>query len=158
MIITKRLLITQAKPNPIGKDRMRGFTPQTQLVGEWVDFRNSGGEPFSLDNIQLDHVAYTSSYPNGVWEKVMGFSGILPAGEVVRVHSGGQVPLTSIPPIDLQGADYHLFTGENFIWNNNRSDTPRLRNIAINTVIDQASYSANVLEGKILRRNGDSLL
>lgn len=155
-----RLTITQAKPNPSGKDRLSNYVPSSQLAGEWVDFRNTGDELYSLNNIELQHMAYTTSYPNGVWDKVMGFSGNLGIGRIVRVHSGGEIPLESLSPEDFIGADYHLFTGNNFVWNNNRSDTPRLvlKQNGQTFEIDKASYSAYPPEGRILKRAGNNLL
>jgi hypothetical protein len=159
-MIMNKLTITQAKPNPTGKDRLGSFIPPSQLAGEWVDFKNTGEEDYSLVNIKLYHIAYTISYPNGAWEEVMSFKGVLGAGEVVRVHSGGKVPLTELLPIDKAGADYHLFTGNNYIWNNKRSDSPRLALKQNGQVyeIDKASYSAYPQEGKILKRVGNNLL
>lgn len=155
-----RLTITQAKPNPAGKDRLGNLVPSSQLAGEWVDFKNTGDEPYPLNNIELQHIAYTPSYPNGVWDKVMGFSGNLGVGQVVRAHSGGEIPLESLAPEDFIGANYHLFTGKNYVWNNDKSDAPRLvlwQNGHI-TEIDKASYSAYPPEGRILKRVGGALL
>lgn len=160
LIKMKSLLITQAKPNPAGKDRFNFLTPPSQLAGEWVDFKNTGDEDYPLENIKLYHIAYTAQYPNGVWEEIMGFNGLLESDKVVRVHSGGKIPLENIAQIDKTGADYHLFTGGNYIWNNSRSDSPRLalkQNGQIYEV-DKASYSPPPLEGIILKRAGARLI
>jgi len=159
-ITMKKLTITQAKPNPSGKDRLGSVVPSSQLAGEWVDFKNTGNESYSLDNIKLHHVAYTRQYPDGVWEEVMGFFGNLSTGEVVRVHSGGGIPLNTLLPDDFIGADYHLFTGDNYIWNNDKSDSPRLilKQNGQTLEIDKTSYSAYPTEGKILRRVGNQLV
>lgn len=156
----KQLLIIQAKPNPSGKDRLGYVVPSSQLAGEWVDFKNTGDESYLLDNIKLHHVAYTTQYPNGVWEEVMSFNGILGIGKVVRVHSGGEIPLENLYQIDRFGADFHLFTGGNYICNNNRPDSPRLVLQQNNQTyeIDHASYSAYPAEGKVLKRVGNNLL
>lgn len=156
----KKLLITQAKPNPSGRDRLGNIVPSSQLAGEWVDFKNSGDEDYPLQNIKLHHIAYTAQYPNGAWEEVMGFKGILRVGKVVRVHSGGEIPLDSLFPVDRTGADFHLFTGGNYIWNNNRSDSPRLvlKQNGQTYEIDRASYNAYPQEGKILKRMGNQLI
>ena len=97
----KRLNVTKVKPNPSGRDRLGNYVPFSQLAGEWVDFKNIGDESFSLNSIELQHVAYTPPYPNGVWEKVMGFSGNLGVGRIVRVHSGGEIPIESLSPEDF---------------------------------------------------------
>jgi len=159
-IIMTRITVTQAKPNPAGKDRLGNLVPSSQLAGEWVDFKNTGDESYFLNNIELQHIAYTPSYPNGVWDKVMGFSGNIGVGEVVRVHSGGKIPLENLSPVDFIGADYHLFTGGGYVWNNNRSDTPRLilRKNGQIYELDKASYSPNPPEGRILVRNGMQLI
>lgn len=156
----KQLLITQAKPNPSGKDRFGNVVPSSQLAGEWVDFKNTGNEGYPLENIKLHHIAYTTQYPNGVWEEVMGFTGTLGVGEIVRVHSGGKIPLENLFSIDMSGANYHLFTGERYIWNNDRSDCPRLvlKQNGQTYEIDKATYLAYPQEGRILLRHGTQLL
>ncbi len=156
----KNLLISQAKPNPSGKDRLGFFVPSSQLASEWVDFKNTGDEGYPLDNIKLHHIAYTTQYPNGVWEEVMGFTETLGVGEVVRVHSGGKISPDLLDPEDFIGADYHLFTGNNYVWNNDKNDSPRLvlKQNGQTYEIDKASYSAPAPEGKILRRMGELLI
>lgn len=157
----KTLEITQAKPNPTGKDRLGSLVPSSQLAGEWVDFKNTGNEDYSLVNIKLYHIAYTTFYPkNGVWEEVMGFKGTLEVSKTVRVHSGGIIPLETLTLVDRTGADYHLFTGDGYIWNNDRSDSPRLalkQNGQIYEV-DKATYAAYPSEGKILKRRDSQLV
>lgn len=155
-----KLTIHQAKPNPSGKDRLGPTVPSTQLAGEWVDFKNTGDGSCSLTNVKLYHIAYTTSYPNGIWEEVMGFNGVLGVNKVIRVHSGGKVPLETLAPIDRSGADYHLFTGSGYIWNNDRSDSPRLalKNYGQINEIDKATYDAYPPEGKILKRQGSLLI
>ena len=78
----KKLRISQIKPNPLGKDRLGNVVPASQLAGEWVDFKNAGDESYPMDNISLQHIAYTAKYPKGVWEKVMGFTGGLEINKV----------------------------------------------------------------------------
>lgn len=154
----RNLTVSQAKPNPAGKDRYPVDIPNSQLAGEWVDFKNSYLTDMPLDNIELYHIAYTREKPDGEWKKVMGFNGTLKVGEVVRIHSGGETPLTNLKPIDIAGADYHLFTGKNYIWNNDKSDTAGLWNKAQEIWVDKAKYDAYPPEGKILKRIGDKLI
>lgn len=159
----RALLINQAKPNPSGKDRLGPIVPSAQLAGEWVDFRNSGDEPYSLAGIELQHVAYTNAYPNGVWEKVYVFAqtDVLRAGKSVRVHSGGKIDLGTLAPVDRQGADYHVFSGKGYMWNNDKSDSPRLvrkTNAFQSVEVDKATYRAYPQEGKILIRLGTVLI
>lgn len=156
----KQLKVTQAKPNPSGNDRLGPIVPSSQLASEWVDFTNSGDENYPLETTKLYHIAYTEQYPNGVWEEVMRFNGTLGIGKIVRVHSGGTIPLENLYSVDRTGADYHLFTGKNYVWNNDRGDTPRLALIYSGKTyeIDKASYSPHPFEGKILKRNGERLI
>lgn len=154
----KALTITQAKPNPAGKDQYRYDIPASQLGGEWVDFKNTGNESYPLDNIILQHVAYTREHPiYGEWEEVSGFTGNLSVGEVVRVHSGAG-PVSQLLQIDLQGANYHIFSGKGYVWNNNKADRPRLYDKVNRRVIDEALYDAYPPEGKILKRSGPNLV
>lgn len=152
------IFITQAKPNPLGKDRFGHLTPTVQLKGEWVDIRNYTFQGISLSNIELQHIAYTSSYPNGIWTEVFSIDWVLPAGNTLRIHSGGKIAIEQMAQVDRHGADYHAFTGKNYVWNNDKPDTPRLVDIRKQIVVDQATYTANPTEGKILVRKGDYLL
>lgn len=153
------LYITQIKPNPSGKDRVGNQVSSQQLAGEWVDFKNTSQKNLSLDSVRLEHIAYTTSYPNGVWEVVSNLHGNLASGQIMRVHSGAEIPLTSLYSVDRIGADHHLFTGKNYIWNNSKSDSPKLSvwNGSSWVEIDKATYSPPVAEGAILLRYGNLL-
>lgn len=152
------MLITKAKPNPSGKDRIGNLAPDAQIAGEWLDIQNNSHQSVSLSNIEIQHVAYSLLYPNGIWENVFSIDWIIPAGATLRIHSGGKTPLTQLSVVDRTGADYHAFTGKNYVWNNNRSDTPRIYDVVRRMTVDQATYAANPPEGKILHRVGTSLL
>lgn len=154
------LYIIKAKPNPSGKDRLGSTVPSQQLAGEWVDFKNSSSRSLSLNNVLLQHIAYPNGYPNGLWETACDFKGSLQPGEIVRVHSGGEIDLTLLNYEDRVGADHHVFTGNSYIWNNDRSDSPRLV-VKLNgetDEIDRATYKAYPTEGKILARIGNQLV
>lgn len=152
------LLITQAKPNPAGKDRTaKAFTPRAQLAGEWVDFKNTAPNIINLENVELYHYAYLSG-GGCEWRLVTGFTGSLPAGCVVRVHSGEQISLSEMHFEDRVGADYHIFSYKNYVWNNSRKDYPRLWYSASRQWIDQTEYNSYPTEGKILERVGDKLI
>src|SRR5947208_7764207 len=114
----KSLQIIKAKPNPTGKDRYRSFIPPRQLAAEWVDFKNDGNERYPLGGISLHHIAFQPSCRDGKWREVMTFKGELESGKIVRIHSGNQIPLSDMNVEDTLGADFHLFTGLNYIWNN----------------------------------------
>lgn len=152
----KVLRVIKAKPNPVGKDRVGRTTPNRQLAAEWVDFKNAGDEPYPLQGISLQHIAYQPRCRDGRWETVMAFQGTVESGRVVRIHSGSELSLSEMNPEDVAGADHHLFTNRNYIWNNDCGDTARLWNGLI--AVDAASYDPYPMEGKILVRQGDKLL
>src|SRR5262245_57024616 len=101
----KTVKSVRIKPNPAGKDRnRRGGAKSTQLGAEWVDLKNEGTATVSLDGLSLYHVAYSGATDNGTWEKIMGFTGNLGAGRVMRVHSGSG-PESALSEADKQGVD-----------------------------------------------------
>ena len=150
----KILYINQAKPNPSGKDRLGMYTPPSQLTGEWVDFKNIGDEAYPLENIQLWHIAY----PTRSWKVVSRFSGALPVGKIIRVHSGRKINLSEMPLVDRQGAHYHIFTNQNYVWNNSYSDSPHLHDVVKRIKVDEATYDAYPPEGRILVRVSNNKL
>ncbi len=152
----KSLRIVRAKPNPAGKDRHGPHTPPAQLAAEWVDFNNDGTEGFPLEPITLYHVAYQPSCRDPKWDKLMTFKGTLAAGKTVRVHSGNELALNQMHPEDASGADHHLFTGRNYVWNNTCGDTAGLYNGQ--AFEDKATYDPYPPEGAILHRQGDKLV
>ena len=156
----KQIQINQAKPNPSGKDRSRYSTPNSQLNAEWVDIKNIGDENYPLNGIKLQHIAY-GMYGTSEWHDVIRFNISLAPNEVVRVHSGEKVSTETLPLIDREGADHHLFTKDNkYVWNNDKSDSPRLVLDSgwSTTEIDKATYDAYPPEGKILKRVGEKLI
>jgi hypothetical protein len=154
-----KLTIIRIKPNPAGKDRPgHGAPTPAQLAGEWVDFRNDTGRDVMLDGVSLWHLAYKAGGQTE-WQKVQSFSGNLPAGKIVRVHSGQKRDLSVIRQEDMAGADYHVFTGEDaYVWNNRQGDSPLLWKEATKETIDKASYAPNPSEGAVLVRQGDQLV
>ena len=154
----KNLQITRIKPNPTGKDRgSSGTTSQSQLAGEWVDFKNIGSTAVDLAGVDLYHLAYAPGATQGRWDKIMTFSGNLLAGHTVRVHSGSG-PESVIKPEDRVSADHHLFTGRNYVWNNKQGDSPTLFDPANEQNIDQAYYDPYPPEGQVLVRMGNKLV
>ena len=152
------LLIIKAKPNPIGKDRIgRIFTPASQLAAEWVDFQNIGTKDADLTGVSMYHLAYLQN-GSTEWELVMEFSGTLQPKKIVRVHSGDPISLDQMNLEDRNGADYHLFTRKNYIWNNKKIDKPTLWHQRRKEYLDKTEYSAPVVEGKILERVNDKLV
>jgi Lamin Tail Domain len=151
------LQITRIKPNPTGKDRNRyGQTPAAQLAAEWVDFQNNGIASTDLGSVELWHRAYHHGQAP-TRDKVTSFTGALPAGKTVRVHSGSG-PDSVIRDEDRRGADYHVFTGRDYVWNNKEGDTPALYNPATKVTLDSASYDPDPPEGEVLVRSGGKLV
>ena len=151
------LQIIRIKPNPAGKDRNRySQTPASQLAGEWVDFKNIGSTAFDCAQLELWHRAYHHGQAP-TWDKVMSFKGSLEPGKIVRVHSGSG-PYAVIRDEDRNGADYHLFTERDYVWNNKEGDTPALYNPATKVTLDSASYDPYPPEGEVLVRSGDKLV
>lgn len=152
----KSLRIIRAKPNPRGKDRAGTYTPPVQLAAEWVDIQNDGNEPFPLEPIILCHLAYQPGCREPKWEKMTPFTGTLQPGKIVRVHSGSAIPLTEMHPVDILGADHHIFTGRNYVWNNTCGDAPALWDGRMYE--DKAGYDPQPPEGVVLHRVGDKLV
>lgn len=151
------LKTVRLKPNPSGKDRTRrGGANATQLGGEWADIQNVGDKPVKLDGVGLYHVAYSADGRTSRWEEVMKFKGILQPKACIRVHAGSG-PESVLLAVDKSGADFHLFSGGNYVWNNDKADCAGLFMGGEATPFDKACYAANPPEGVILNRVGDAL-
>lgn len=87
----------------------------------------------------------------------MDFRGTLYSGRTVRVHSGSG-PESAIRQEDSAGADYHLFTMRDYVWNNRQGDSPTLFDTTLNQNVDQASYNPHPPEGQVLVRSGNKLI
>lgn len=147
------------KPNPAGKDRTRrGAVSAAQLGAEWVDLKNEGTVAVNLNGLSLYHVAYSGMNDNGMWEKVVSFTGTLAATKVMRVHSGSG-PESALSPVDLQGADLHVFTKrDNYVWNNDRGDCSALQKEGDADKYDKVWYDAKPPEGIVLVRSGEKFV
>ena len=155
------LKIIKAKPNPAGLDKFgRNIIPALKLAGEWVDVVNEGNSGISLNGLQVYHYAYKGT-ADPQWEKVITFSfgdkDVLLPGKVLRVHSGGDMPENQLLEVDKLYADYHVFTGKNYVWNNSQKDYPRIWNPTTEKWIDQTWYEAYPPDGAILKRIGEKL-
>jgi len=155
------LRVIRAKPNPAGKDRFgRSITPQVQLAGEWIDIKNEGSAGIHLNKLQVYHLAYKMG--SSEWEIVIEFNfkdkDVLLAGHVLRVHSGGFIPVDQLLEIDRANANYHVFTGKNYLWNNDKVDKPSIWNPSLEKWIDQTWYDAYPPEGVVLKRNNGKLV
>lgn len=150
------LRTVRLKPNPSGKDRTRwGGASATQLGGEWADIENQGSQGFDLQGVGLHHVAYKSD-GSSQWDLVISFQGVLQPGQVMRIHAGAG-PESVLLAQDRNGADIHLFTGGNYVWNNDKGDCAGLIKNST-TQLDKACYAANPPEGVILKRVGEGLV
>jgi len=154
-----RLPIIRIKPNPAGKDRPGHGSPSpSQLAAEWVDFRNDDARDASMAGVSLWHRTFAPSRGQE-WAKITPFTGVLPPGKTVRVHSGMKRDPSILRPEDFAGADYHVFTGADaYIWNNREGDTALLFHETTRETIDKASYAPNPPEGAVLVRSGDQLV
>jgi hypothetical protein len=148
------------KPNPFGKDRSKRGASAIQLAAEWVDMKNVTSGTLDLSGVFVRHIGYSPAHPSGQWDVVFQFpkGSTLKAGEIVRIHSGKQTNIAMINQNDVDGANWHYFTGvDNYVWNNDKNDCVNLSMSLPTTHFDQACYAAPVAEGAILIRNGDRL-
>ena len=155
-----QLRVSQLKPNPAGKDRTRygGATP-AQLGAEWVDLKNLGPLAVNLDGLSLHHLAYPAGGGRPAWSLVCNLRGNLPAGQVLRVHSGRVRETSVLRGEDLQGAHFHAFSGKDeYVWNNAEGDTALVWREATKVREDEASYDPFPPEGVILVRSGAKLI
>lgn len=147
------------KPNPAGKDRSLYHVDNTQLVAEWVDIKNATAGTVSIGGLELYHLAYPRDGGRPTWEKVCVLSGNLGSGQVLRIHSGREVPVASMRLEDRTGADFHTFSNrEAYVWNNAESDTSGIWKPAAESWVDRATYDANPPEGVVLVRVGEKLV
>lgn len=147
------LYITRALPNPAGKDRPPlGGPSNTQLNGEWVEFKNVSAASYDLNGVRLMHYTFNWKCEQTGEDEAMSFSGGLDPGYSVRIHTGsGQAY--------WEGSVRHLFAGRgNYAWNNGCGDTTVLREPA-GSVVDWAHYASNPAEGDELQRvSGTNIL
>lgn len=140
------LLITRTLPNPAGKDRTPGhLVNNDQLNGEWIEFRNSTQKTLTIDGVSIAHHTFNSYCRQTDEDVLTSFTGPMPAGSSIRLHTGAGQPWD-------EGTIRHLYLGRgNYVWNNRCGDTALLR-VADGGLIDQASYDPNPPEGTILNR------
>jgi len=158
IIHMKDLTIFRVKPNPIGKDKLGNNALNSQLVGEWVDIKNTSGKKLNMVGVEIYDHTFNNFCGDQGKRKVYTFGSYsMPIGAVVRIHSGNKVPITSLNQIDRVGANAHAFTGYYYVWNNGCGDIAEVRN-SEGVLIDKASYGARPTEGKILVRVADMLI
>lgn len=161
--MSKKLLITQAKPNPIGKDKTSsGQSKPEQLLGEWVDIKNIGTEAILLSSIELYHTMFDDECKTtGRIEKYWsGSDNELNPDQTIRVHTGKYSDRHLMAEIDRKGVEWHGYANrDNFVLNNRCGDRITVTWLDSNNkrASDTAYYRPNPPEGAILRRVGDVL-
>lgn len=155
--MSRKLEIVKAKPNPAGKDKVYGTPKPEQLLGEWVDIKNTGTESIPFSVISLSHTLFDNRCNNtGRIEPYWKSSGdYLAVGQTIRVHTGKKSDSHLMNQIDRAGCDWHGYANrENFVLNNACGDiiTVTWTDSFGTTQRDTVSYSRNQPEGAILER------
>ncbi len=139
------LYVTQALPNPPGRDRpTHGGPSNSQLNGEWIEFANISGRILDISGGRLIHQTFNARCERTNQESLTTFSGSLDAGKSIRAHTGTGEGW-------WEGNVFHLYLKKaNYAWNNSCGDFALLA--VANGTIDWAGYTPNPPEGKVLRR------
>lgn len=155
-----KIEIHRAKPNPTGKDKAGNIPIASQLLGEWVDLKNTGDAPVALSTLHLANTEYNEhcvAKPNPVtyWNGEAGVS--LQPGEVLRVHTGRKRDASLMAAEDKSGVHKHSYADKgSFVLNNRCGDNLSVwwKHGDTWNKDDSAGYSPNPPEGKILNRMG----
>lgn len=160
-----KIEIHRVKPNPQGKDKAGAYPKPEQLLGEWVDLKNTGDSSVSLGTLHLANNHFDANckvtkadvtYWNG------SASVSISPGQTVRVHSGKSSASWAMNLEDKSGVDLHSYAERgNFVLNNKCGDTLSVWWKSSDGKWheeDRASYDANPTEGKILKRSGNKLV
>lgn len=159
-----KIEIYRAKPNPTGKDKAGNTPIASQLLGEWVDLKNTGDTAVSLSSLNLANQEFDGSCRVKTEAQIYwtGRSNVsLAPGEIVRVHTGRSTDVASMATEDQQGVHHHDYAGKgNFVLNNKCGDTLSVwwKSGEKWYKDDEAGYAPNPTEGKVLRRVGQSLV
>ena len=129
-------------------------------ISSKIDIKNKGDTDIHLNKLEIYHFAYKIT--DSEWKRVIRFDfgdkDVLLAGKVLRIHSGGSIPIDQLLEIDRVGTDYHVFTGKNYVWNNDKVDKPSIWNPIVEEWIDQTRYDAYPDEGVVLKRSNGKLI
>lgn len=161
-----KIEIHRAKPNPAGKDKTGNYPLASQLLGEWVDLKNTGDVAVSLSTLNLAHREFDAYCTVKTESKIYwtGRAGVnLQPGQIVRVHTGRSSDSASMAAVDQHGVNYHEYAESGtFVLNNKCGDS---LSVWWQTVADKkwhqedaTSYGSSPTEGKILQRVGNSLV
>jgi hypothetical protein len=161
-----KIEIHRAKPNPVGKDKSGNNPIASQLLGEWVDLKNTGDAAVDLSHLNLAHREFddkciAKAEPKIYWSGSRGV--ILQPSQIVRVHTGRRRDATLMNAVDQNGVHVHEYAESgSFVLNNKCGDTLSVwwQSDADKKwhLEDTASYAANPSEGKLLQRVGDKLV
>ena len=161
--MSKALQITQAKPNPFGKDKTSsGQSKPEQLLGEWVDVKNIGTEPIQFSSMTLNHTLFDSTCQTTNRTEKYWWGGdkqLLP-GQVIRIHTGNFKDKHLMAEADKVGVEWHGYADrDNFVLNNRCGDRIFVIWPDANgrTASDVTYYRPDPPEGAVLRRRGDVL-
>lgn len=162
------LQIIQARPNPAGKDSNRdrdgvGAAAPEQLLGEWVDVKNTGNDAVQLSTIQVRHAIFDENcYATGetelYWTDVS--AELLKPNQVLRVHAGRREDSHRMTAEDQDGAEWHGYAEtDDFILNNRCGDKVVItwRDAVDRVGQDWVCYAPHPPEGLILKRSGNLL-
>lgn len=161
-----KIEIHKAKPNPAGKDKAGNYPIASQLLGEWVDLKNTGDAAVDLSTLNLTNREFGEKCNVTTEAKIYwtGPSGVvLTPGQIVRVHTGRLRDAASTNAVDQVGANVHVYAESGtFVLNNKCGDSLGVwwQTAAAKKwhLEDAASYGANPGEGKVLQRVGKSLV
>lgn len=161
-----KIEIHKAKPNPAGKDKAGNCPIAGQLLGEWVDLKNTGDAAVDLSALNLANREFGEKCTVTTESKIYwtGQGGVsLQPGQIVRVHTGRSRDAASMNAVDQAGANVHVYAESgSFVLNNKCGDS---LGVWWQTAADKkwhledaASYNANPVEGKVLQRVGKNLV
>jgi hypothetical protein len=165
IVMSWKLQITQAKPNPVGKDKNKWTPKPDHLLGEWADFKNVGDAAVRLSLIHVAHLEFSTNCvakekPVIYWSGSAGTT--VQPGEIVRLHTGRSKDASQMATVDRGGVNYHVYAESgSFVLNNDCGDTVSLwwkGNDGNFNHEDVASYDANPPDGAILYRSGSKLV
>ena len=154
------ILLTQIKPNPLGRDRSKNDIPNNQLVKEWIDITNFSNQEKNLSGLRLTHKTYPtpldaflSAASFSKDEVFLNLNGIVVgANKTIRIHSGDPVLIYSLDQEEQNGIDPEdqYFTGiQRYSWNNTGDIAKIIK--PDNSTLDYAEFYGPT-DGKVLKR------
>ncbi len=142
------LLIESAMVNPKRKAEFLNVSAPGELLNkEWVQIRNTSPNPYSLDDVELQHLVY-GSQGSSRRSLVLKLQGTLPSTASLRIHTG-----KGNSWYDDELNVYHAYrnrTMSSFQYQIIRPDTLFL--VKFEKVIDQAEYEVPLPVNKRLKR------